>query len=546
MRSERRRRSERRWLAAAPTFALALIIAGAVVLRLPTLASQSLWYDESSTALLMHVGFGRMLGLLPQTQSEPPVYFVLTWIWARIFGDGAVALRSFSLVVGCAMVPAAYFAARGLARRQVALIAAALTATSPLLVWYSQEARAYILFAALGMVSFGCFVRVLHRPREQAAPWLIAWALTAALSLACHYFAVFAIAPQIVWLLVRQRSRRTLAAAALPVLTGAALLPLAISQRGTGATSWIAGLPLRLRVEQVPQQLLVGFSPTIGSALAWLGLALALGAIVLVVARGDQGERQLALAGAIVGVAAVLIPLVLVAGGLDYLITRNVMLAWGPLALLLAAGLGARRAAWLGPLVALALTGLGVGLVIHAAADPRLQRPDWRSVASVLRGQAGAKTGSAQIAAQRVVGAPLAANAQRVASPPLIVSAPRAVVLRRYSLALPLALYVPRLWWMPAQGALVHEIDVVSSPWRGRRACWWGAACNIVPAPAPRGAPVAGFVRVGVLRLGEFVITRFGTSGLRRVTPDQLAGAPAGANHNAVLLMPERSPITGD
>ncbi len=259
--------------------------------------------------------------------------------------------------------------------------------------------------------------------------------------------------------------------------------------------------------------------------MAWLACALALSAIALVVARGDRDERRLALAGVTIGAVAVLIPLVLVAGGLDYLITRNVMIAWGPLALLLAAGLGARRAAWMGPLVALVLIGIGVGLVIAAAGNPRLQRPDWRSVAAALPGAGASSTGASPTGA------------------PPTAAEPRAVVLRRYSLALPLALYVRGLWWMPAQGALVHEIDVITSPWRGRRACWWGAACNIIPAPAPRRSPVPGFARLDVLRLGEFVVTRFTTSGLRRVTPDQLVGAPAGADRNAVLLMPERSPI---
>jgi len=62
---------------------------------------------------------------------------------------------------------------------------------------------------------------------------------------------------------------------------------------------------------------------------------------------------------------------------------------------------------------------------------------------------------------------------------------------------------------MPARGARVEEVDVISSTWPARTACWWGAACNIPRSIPPRALGVPGFQLAGATVDGEFTITRF-------------------------------------
>src|SRR5436190_20055625 len=76
--------------------------------------------------------------------------------------------------------------------RRAALLAGLLAACSPLLVWYSQEARAYALLVLLGSLSVLLMLRALERP---SGARLAAWAVVAALALCSHYFAVFLVAP---------------------------------------------------------------------------------------------------------------------------------------------------------------------------------------------------------------------------------------------------------------------------------------------------------------------------------------------------------------
>jgi Dolichyl-phosphate-mannose-protein mannosyltransferase len=185
--------------------AVVALTAGAALLRFLALSTQSYWYDEAITVELVRRPFSAMLGAVPQSESTPPLYYVLAWIWSQIFGTDEAGLRSLSAALGTATVPATYAAGRQFVSRRSAFVAAALVAVSPLLVWYSQEARAYALLVLLGALSL--------IPLRQAAGLrpggpLTAWAVFASLALATHYFAVFLIAAEAAWLLWRASEMR--------------------------------------------------------------------------------------------------------------------------------------------------------------------------------------------------------------------------------------------------------------------------------------------------------------------------------------------------
>ncbi len=106
-------------------------------------------------------------------------------------------------------------------------------------------------------------------------------------------------------------------------------------------------------------------------------------ALVLLALRGDALERKGAAMAGIVGGAAVLLPLALALIGADY-IDRNLLSALVPLALIVAAGFGARRAGAGGVAAAGTLCALCVTVVALVAVDTRLQRHDWRSAADLI------------------------------------------------------------------------------------------------------------------------------------------------------------------
>jgi mannosyltransferase len=127
----------------------------AALIRFSTLDHQSFDHDEAVTAIrVLQPNFGDMLSVVGRLERSPPLYYLLAWPWSKLFGTGEVGLRSLSALFGTLTVPAAYLAAREFGSRRAGVIAALFVTLNPYLVWYSQEARSYALFALFS--AWGC------------------------------------------------------------------------------------------------------------------------------------------------------------------------------------------------------------------------------------------------------------------------------------------------------------------------------------------------------------------------------------------------------
>ncbi len=370
-----------------PLAALTLL---AAVLRLGTLGRQSLWYDEAFTPVhVLRASLGVTLHNVVHSENTPPLWYVLEWAITRVLGTGAVALRLLSAMAGIATVPVAWAIGRELQgpnTRRAAIATAAFVATSPLLVWYSQEARAYGLFVLTASLAFLCFLRALSDPTTRR---LLEFAVAASLALLSHYFAVFLLLPMGLWLLwtaIPRKLSRALYALVLPAVVGAALVPLILAQGGHG-TQWIGEWALASRLEAIPQYYLTGYT---GSALGHgveLLVALAIGAGVVyglwctLTPREERG----ALIVLMVSACGVLIPIMLALLGADYLAPRNLVAAMVPLSALLAIVIVAQRTGVTGMVLAGVVAFAFLALTVDVNLSPRLQRGDWADVAQVFK-----------------------------------------------------------------------------------------------------------------------------------------------------------------
>ena len=211
--------------------AVAAIAVGGLVVRL--LIVRGLWVDEAISVAQANMGLGDMLHEIRATDVHPPLHHLVLWGTVRLIGDGELAVRIPSLIVGALVVPMLFVLGRELYGRRTALIAASLGAVSPLLVWYSQEARMYGILAVLSLVSVWALVRALRTG---------AWRYWAILGASCattawtHYLALIQVATIGVVVLAglamarrdRDRLRRmALGAAMSAAIVVIALIPLA-------------------------------------------------------------------------------------------------------------------------------------------------------------------------------------------------------------------------------------------------------------------------------------------------------------------------------
>lgn len=212
-----RRRNTENWI----KIALLLILVLAAFLRFYRLDAQSLWADEGNSVSLA----GRSLDLITAGAGHdihPPLYYYLLHFWMRVFGSSEFAVRALSTLLGTGLVYLVYLLGRHLSNYWLGLIAAFLSAISPFQVYYSQEARMYILLAALSALSVYSFIRFLEaeatktrNPKPKTRnPYLWAglYIVATALSLYTHYsFPVVMIMQNLlygIWLAISWRQGR--------------------------------------------------------------------------------------------------------------------------------------------------------------------------------------------------------------------------------------------------------------------------------------------------------------------------------------------------
>jgi uncharacterized membrane protein len=475
---------------------LAGIVALAAALRFATLDVQSYWFDEATTVHLLRMDLGDMLRAIPNSESTPPLYYVVAWFWSKLFGTGEVGLRSLSALAGTATVPVVHAIGARVIGARAGLIAALLAAANPLLVWYSQEARAYALLVLFSSLTLLVLPRALERGARRP---LAAWALFGALAVATHYFAVFLLAPQALWLL-RAHGRRGLAPLAAVGVVGLALLPIALDQAENDGARFIRGSSLISRMVAIPKQFLAGYDAP-GEVVATIAAALlGLYAVYLLWRVASAAERHAVRPPAAITAAAVAVPIALALAGADYLITRNLIVALIPFLIVLAAGYGAERAGRAGVAAAVALAAIGVALCVGIASNERYQRDNWRGVADRL----GPATDARMLVVSPVNG------------------------------RIPLEVYLPGARKAPEQGGVpVKEVDVIGFTPRGP-----GDATN-PPRPASQ-SPLPGFGPPTRIETDTYTLDRYYAAELLAFPGEPFYGmALGGAQAELILQTPK-------
>jgi 4-amino-4-deoxy-L-arabinose transferase-like glycosyltransferase len=363
-----------------------IVLLGAL-LRFATLDLQSYRYDEAVTVgRVLHPNLFSTLSAVPRSESTPPLYYLVAWIWSRPFGTGEVWMRSLSALAGTASIAVVYLGAVALPLpRRAGLIAAAAVAVSPVLIWFSQDARSYALVFLLTALSFLFFARARRGSPRRDLAW---WAVFSALAIATHYFAGFVVAAEGALLILGGNRRRAALAVFAVIAAAAPLAPIALRQSTNAHAGWISQQPREQRLERAGAKLLGGDNGNEhgarqpGPVPLGVPLALAAAAIALLLWRGDREERRGAGVATLVGCGAVAMPFLLGLLGADYFDGRNLLPMFVPLLLVLGAGFGVRRAGRAGLGLAAAFCLCSLIFTVEIDRLPRLQREDLRNAAN--------------------------------------------------------------------------------------------------------------------------------------------------------------------
>jgi 4-amino-4-deoxy-L-arabinose transferase-like glycosyltransferase len=212
--------------------------------RLQNLTYHSLWFDEAMSVHWARSDVGRILQVSMNLVEDrlPPLYYLLLHGWLALAGDGEMAARLPSVVLGVLLVVVVYRLVSGLFGRRMAALAAVLVALNPFLVWYSQEARMYALAVLLATGATSCLMAAGRATSARPAPaqpvggirefrWWLAYGACVLAGLYTHFYTAFLVPAHgayLVW--TWRRSRRAwLPFAAVLVVVAGLFAPLALA-----------------------------------------------------------------------------------------------------------------------------------------------------------------------------------------------------------------------------------------------------------------------------------------------------------------------------
>ena len=186
-------------------FWLGIICLIFAALSLGNMTRWSIWFDEAFSAYMIRFDFVEIMRLTA-LDVHPPFYYWLLHIWGGIFGSSEIGLRSMSLVWALVAIVGLFILLRRLfSSPNIALVATALFALSPMLVRFSHEARMYTLVLAIVIWGTYCLVRMQAQPKGR---WWIAYGLLLVVGMLTHYFVALAWLAHWAWRIYEVRARR--------------------------------------------------------------------------------------------------------------------------------------------------------------------------------------------------------------------------------------------------------------------------------------------------------------------------------------------------
>lgn len=159
-----------RWSLSRPTslVVLASMVVGTVIrLDVP----RGLWLDEAVSVSEARMPYGAMIHRLATTDVHPPLYFTILWATIRLIGDGDYAVRVPSILFGIVLIPLVYLLGKEAYDRRTGAVASVIVSVAPIVVWYSQEARMYMMLMVFGVVALWAQLRILRRGGWY--PWVV-------------------------------------------------------------------------------------------------------------------------------------------------------------------------------------------------------------------------------------------------------------------------------------------------------------------------------------------------------------------------------------
>jgi uncharacterized membrane protein len=221
-------------------YLFAIIVLG-IFLRIFAL-NQSFWLDEAIGALVVkEQNIVQIATQFPKGDNHPPLYYLALEGWSNLFGYSEVALRSLSVLFGVLTIYFTFLIAKIFTKKKkmfYPLFSALLLASSPFHIYYSQEARMYIMAGLFASMAIYYFLLTFDSKIKQIYPWIL-FSLSITALVFTDYVPVFLLPLFWLFALIKKQKMdwwKKFILSHLPLaLSGALWLPIFLVQLERGA-----------------------------------------------------------------------------------------------------------------------------------------------------------------------------------------------------------------------------------------------------------------------------------------------------------------------
>jgi mannosyltransferase len=170
--------------------AVPIVILSSLLIRLMNIGSADLWRDEAFSVRAANFGFKDMITAIGK-DTAPPLHTIILHFWIKLFGYSDISVRMPSLIFGFASIIIFYYLLKLVFKDKKLIISALiLFAFNPVLVWYSQEARAYAMMLFFSLTSLYLTVQIINQKKINNIS-LVALSFTTLLGLYTHNLFIF-------------------------------------------------------------------------------------------------------------------------------------------------------------------------------------------------------------------------------------------------------------------------------------------------------------------------------------------------------------------
>ena len=173
---------------------LSILLAG-FILRVYDLGSESIWYDEGCS---LNIAVQEINKIFLQNDKSPPLYYLFLHFWIKLFGSSEFSIRLPSAIFGTISIWYIYLIGKNLLNKKAALTGALILSINKYHIFYSQEARVYVLTALLTILSMYSFIRLSLLNKKWGA---LGYLFFSSLLIYSHIYGLFIILAQNIYLL---------------------------------------------------------------------------------------------------------------------------------------------------------------------------------------------------------------------------------------------------------------------------------------------------------------------------------------------------------